>query len=120
MVSQINAYKLLANLVYRGLVLLCHYMTQSVTYHTQYHTQYLRLTCDDDLLCLQQHKLRSQFSRLLSSSLDLSHFKQTPEFNARTWILTKRNQRKIHTLYTKFFYKFRRRNKKEQSRKLNF
>jgi hypothetical protein len=36
MVSQINAYKLLANLVYRGLVLLCRYMEQSVTYHTQY------------------------------------------------------------------------------------
>jgi len=87
MVSQINAYKLLANLVHRVLVLLCCYMTQSLTYHTQH----ICLTCDDDLLCLQQHKARSQFSELLSSSFDLSHFKQTLEFNDRTWILTKRN-----------------------------
>ena len=87
MASQINGYKLSAHLVHRGLVLLCPYTTQSVTYHTQF----TPLTCDDDLLCLQQHTVGSQFSELLNSSFDLSHFKQTTEFNARTWILTKRN-----------------------------
>jgi len=87
MVSQINIYKPLANLVCRGLVLLCHYMTQSMTYNTQY----IPPTCNDDLLYPQQHKVRSQFSELLSSSFDMSHFKQTLEFNTTTWILTKRN-----------------------------
>lgn len=85
--GQSNGYKLLANLVHRGLVLFCPHKTQSVTYNTQY----IPLACDDDLLCLQQQIVGSQFSELLSSSFHLSHFKQTLEFNARTWIVTKRN-----------------------------
>jgi hypothetical protein len=113
MVSQINTYKPLANLVRRGLVLLCRYMTQSMTYDTQH----IPPTCNNDLLWPQKHKVRSQFSELLSSSFDMSHFKQTLEFNTKTWILTKKKpkEKSIHCI--EIFFRSseggRRRNKEE-------